>query len=353
MNKRAMQGMGPGDLPVPLQFSIPSPFPEYLVRELEKRYENVFCTVARLSDASVKGEAAAYIAFGSEEPSTIVLYRRKGRVLTVLNEYACLTCRELERMACHLFNEHPDVDVISLGSVAWEDKRLSFPAQCFNSTEDIVIFLPETIERYLSALGPNTRAAVRKSQKSIVASKPAIDFAFYDKGDVGTERIEQLIELSRLRITSKNQAPRHSEASIAQLWKMVESYGVTLVAQIEGKVVGGVICTHLGSRVYMHVITHDSMFDGVRLGLLCCYLSICECIRRGAREYHLLSGTYDYKYRLLGVQRDYDRIIIYRSLGRVLSNISLFLHTSIRGHGRKTKQRLVIWRKKWTRLTSR
>ena len=53
----------------------------------------------------------------------------------------------------------------------------------------------------------------------------------------------------------------------------------------------------------MHVIAHDPGFDQARLGLLCCYLSICESIRRGMREYHLLSGRYDYKRRLRGQQR--------------------------------------------------
>jgi hypothetical protein len=46
---------------------------------------------------------------------------------------------------------------------------------------------------------------------------------------------------------------------------------------------------------------------------LCCYLGICECISRGGNEYHFLWGQYEYKYRLLGAQRDFARLTIYRS----------------------------------------
>lgn len=349
MNKRLRQALVAEPGQVSFETIIASPFPDYVARRLEDRYENVFCTMARVPEEVLQGAASAYVAYDGESPGTIILYRQQGRRITVLNDYLSLRCEELEGMARHLFEEHPSVDVVCLASVAMERKPLAYPSQRFNATEDLVITLPRVTEDYFSALGPNTRSAIRKCQKFVAATKPPVEFVFYDKGTVGIERIEQLVELSRLRITSKNEVPRHTEGSIAQLWRMVDAYGLTLVARMEGKIVGGVICTHVGKHVYMHVITHDRGFDAARLGLLCCYLSICEAIRRGAHEYHLLSGKYDYKYRLRGVQLDYDKVLIYRSPNRVLSSIGLFISTSIRGHGRRAKQRLVSWRKRWIR----
>ena len=349
MNDHFRQGRAAEHTDTPLQIVIHSPFPEYLSRELEKRYQNVFCTLTRVPEDLLEGEVSAYIAFNGAEPVTIILYQRKARRITVFNEYLALPSEEVERMARHLFAEHRTADVISLSSVVPDNGRGSFPAQRCNASEDIVISLPGCVESYFSALGPNTRAAVRKSQKAVAARRPAIAFTFYEKGDVGLERIAQMIELSCRRLTSKQQVPRHDDRSVGLLRKMVDSYGITLVAEMEGQVVGGVICTQVGSHFYMHVVTHDGRFDELRLGMLCCYLSIAEAIRRGAREYHLLSGKYDYKFRFLGVQRDYDRIVIYRSLGRLLSNISLFTAIEIRRSGRCAKQQLISWRKKWKR----
>jgi len=61
------------------------------------------------------------------------------------------------------------------------------------------------------------------------------------------------------------------------------------------------------------VIAHDSRFNAYGLGLLCCYLAICECIARGGKEFHFMWGREEYKYRLLGKHRDFDSLAIYRS----------------------------------------
>jgi hypothetical protein len=73
------------------------------------------------------------------------------------------------------------------------------------------------------------------------------------------------------------------------------------------------------------------------LGTLCSYLTICECIARVGSEYHFLWGQYEYKYRLLGVQRDLDCLVVYRSRAHVVLCSDLALTIAVRGYLRAAK----------------
>lgn len=329
-----------------LPLILEQPFPASLGPELIKRYASVFCTVQRVPGGRGKQRACAYLACRAEGQPTIVLYRRDRDRITVVNEYFSMDAEELVQMVRHLFDMHPEVNVILMAAVAIGPGRLSCLHQRFNASEDIVIGLPATLDAYCAALGRNTRAAIRRSQKLLAERQPAIEFHFCDRSEAGRDRVAQLVELSRQRIAGKNQQPTHTADSVADLQRMVEAYGVSLFASVEGKVCGGVICTQVGDHCYMHVVSHDPAFDDIRLGLLCCYLSIGEAIRRGAVEYHLLSGKYDYKFRLLGEQRDFDRLAIYRSPRGLLANLPVYMRTLVRGKGRVLKQQLKSWRRK-------
>lgn len=347
MNERMRIGAAPEYTPGELPQILNQPFPQYVDRELVRRYQNVFCSALRVAGGSGERRSAAYIASDGKRPPTVILYQRERDRITVANAYFAIGADELAGMTRHLFDAHPEAKLIVLDAVAVEPGHLPFPHQRFNASEDIVIRLPSAPEAYCAALGRNTRAAIRRGERLLQARSAPVEFSFYDRGAVGRERIAQLVELSRLRIAGKNQVPTHTERSVADLQRMVHAYGMTLLAHSEGRLCGGVVCTHVGSHVYMHVVTHDREFDDLRLGLLCCYRSVGEAIRRGAAEYHLLSGKYDYKYRLLGEQRDFDRIVIYRSRRALVANLPVYVHTLARGRGRAVKQHLASWRKTW------
>src|SRR5690606_1967060 len=87
--------------------------------------------------------------------------------------------------------------------------------------------------------------------------------------------------------------------------------------------IGGVICAgtilyEAGGEYYLDVLSHKSAYNDIGLGTLCCYLSICECIRRDGKAYHFLWGRYDYKLRLGGIERPLSNVMLYRSRQRML-----------------------------------
>lgn len=323
------------------------PFPPSLRTLLEGCHENVFCTAARCAAFPADAEVACYVALRDGVPANGVLYRREGRAITVLSELFAMGGAALEQMVRWLLARHEGVHLIHFPAVAAPSWRLPFPCQRYGATEDLVISLQGTPEAYLASLGPNTRAAIRRAQKMVARQAPDITFSLHGPDTIDRADVAALVELNRLRLAHKGQAPSHTAESLAMLDSILGTYGCVLLARSGGQIRAGVACTHVGKHAYMHVIAHDPDFDQARLGLLCCFMSICESIRRGMREYHLLSGRYDYKRRLLGQQRDFDRIVVYRSLASVMASLPTYVRTLVRGRGRQAKQRVSSWRRSW------
>lgn len=323
------------------------PFPPSLRALLEKCHENVFCTEARCAAFPADAEVACYVALRDGAPVTAVLYRRKGGAITVLNELFAIEGGQLEQMVRCLLARHEGVRLIHFPAVQAQPSPMPFPCQRYGATEDLVISLQGTPDAYLASLGPNTRAAIRRAQRMVAQQAPDLAFTFHGPDTIEHADLAALVGLNCLRLSRKGQSPSHTADSLAMLESMLGAYGCVLFARSGGRIRAGVACTHVGRHAYMHVIAHDPGFDQARLGLLCCFMSICESIRRGMREYHLLSGRYDYKRRLLGQQRDFDRIVVYRSPAAVMASLPTYARTLARGRGRQAKQRISSWRRSW------
>jgi hypothetical protein len=169
---------------------------------------------------------------------------------------------------------------------------------------------------------------------------PAVEFVFLENEEITSLHVEKLVELNSLRIEGKNQRPSHTAASIDWLLRVTKKYGVMLIAKQSERICGGVICTKVGSSFFMHIVAHDTEFDDVRMGKVCCYLSICNAINKGGSEYHMLSGEYDYKYKFLGEKQEFERINIYRSDIAVFSMFPFFIKSELKGRGRMIKKAL-------------
>lgn len=314
-----------------------SPLPSFIEGELERLHRNVFASLARLRSQGLAQQVSAYVVRHGGRVTTLLLFRRERGTVHVLNEAIALGRAELEDFARTLFDSYAGVGAISFDAIDCRIDRLPYPYQQFNSLEDIVLELPATAGVYFAALGKNMRASLKRYQKKIAADFPDFAYAVHEGSEVSEQRLGEIVALSCARIASKHQAPTHTDAKTAQLARLVKARGVVLVATIGGRVCAGVICTQFGGNFFMHVVAHDPAYDDYRLGKLCCYFSICDAIARGAKEYHFLWGRQEYKYRLLGVQRDLDRVVVYRSRVSVLLHCGRFVHTAWRGYGRRAR----------------
>ncbi|MBM3337394.1 MAG: hypothetical protein FJY60_06900, partial [Betaproteobacteria bacterium] len=65
-----------------------------------------------------------------------------------------------------------------------------------------------------------------------------------------------------------------SEREVKCLRAMIRECGQLSVIEIQGEICAGLLCTRIEKSIFMHVIAHDPRHDDLRLGFLCCALTI-------------------------------------------------------------------------------
>ncbi|HEX9171861.1 MAG TPA: GNAT family N-acetyltransferase, partial [Telluria sp.] len=158
--------------------------------------------------------------------------------------------------------------------------------------------------------------------------------AFHEKEEIPEHVLRDLIRLSEERISQKVSAFAHDEARILALAK---ECGFVHVLTIDGKVCAGTINYYIGSNVFLEVLGRDPAYSSFSIGLLTMYLSACESIRRGKRQYFLGGGRFDYKQKLLGILSEADRVEIYRSHGAMLIHLANAVATLAHAWVRRAK----------------
>jgi len=145
--------------------------------------------------------------------------------------------------------------------------------------------------------------------------------------------------LNRLRMASKGKESTNDDDTAQRIVQLAGECGLVGAILLDGRICAGSINYCVGTNYFLETLAHDPAYDDYRLGTLCCFLTICECIARGGNEYHFLWGQDEYKTRLLGVQRDLDDLVIYRSHWHMLLCGKLALQSIANGG----KRHLRIW----------
>jgi hypothetical protein len=287
--------------------------PAFVEVELERLYQNVMTTLARFDIYNAAPAASTYIEREDGRISTVFLFRREQRCVNVYNEQVTLDPDAVGRFTRAVFARYPAVRRISFYAIATDTGAIGYPLRAHECLEDIVLPLPGSADAYREALGKNTRAAVRRYHSKLRRDFPSFRFDVTASAEVDEQQLRQVIVLNRARMSAKNQVSYHTERSTEQLMRLVRKYGVVGVATIDSQVCAGIICFFIGTSCQMAVVAHDPAYDDYRLGKLCCYLSICDAIERGAAEYHFGWGRFDYKFKMRGQLKPLYRVAVYRS----------------------------------------
>ncbi|HJV82842.1 GNAT family N-acetyltransferase [Noviherbaspirillum sp.] len=316
--------------------------PPFIESELTTLYAHIYSSLAQFTVyGNVDPGTYTYVAQINDKTVAVLVFRVKGRMAQVLNEQIWLDTGEVDRFVRYLFDSFPEVDVVSFGALRSDLKRLAYPIQRFYRTEDIVVSLPATEEDYLGMLGKATRKNIKKHSNRIKRSYPSLTCSVYPNDEVTEQHVREVIALNRARMRLKNKVSEIDEDETLRLTRLMQLCGIAFIMRIDGKVVAGSICSRVGGNVFMHISAHNPEYDDFRLGTLCCYLTICEAIRRGARELHFMWGRFDYKYAFLGVRNDYDELTVYRSRVAMLRHARSALKIAFEGHRRALKFRLL------------
>jgi hypothetical protein len=315
--------------------------PAFVETELERLYGSIYSCLKqfRIYDGVVAG-VHTYVARDMHGIQDILLFRVTGGRVKVLNEVIRLEGADVERFAKLVFGHFKEAQLISFKAIQNNIERLPFVHQRHNCLEDIVLALPASAQAYHASLGKNTRRNIKRYGERLRTAFPSFTFSVYEKGEASDADLRAIVALNHARMEGKNKQSDIDYGEEDRLIALTRQCGLVGVCRIDGKVCAGAMSFRAGDNYFLNVLAHDPVYDDYWLGILCCYMTICECIARGGKEFHFLWGRYDYKFTLLAVARDLERLVIYRSRGKMWSNPDVWLKTAMEDWSRRVNQRL-------------
>lgn len=311
--------------------------PSYVEREMDRLYGNLYSSVSKLRTSGSLSDVSTYVVSKGMEILTVFLFRIKHGKVQLLNEVIEISEAEINHFVKTIFERFPYVNSVSCVAIKTELGQFSYPYQRINYLEDIVVSLPSSIDQYLGSLKKNTRRNIKRYTNRLQTNLPSFRYGIYVKEEIAEQDIRDIIKLNHARMSGKNNISALDEEETQNMIRLVRECGLICVARNEGVVCAGAISFRAGDNYFLKVLAHDSRYNDYSLGILCCYHIICECIKRGGREFHFLWGRYDYKYTLLGVQRDLDYVAVYRSRFHFLMDFHIVAATALKGYLRRTK----------------
>ncbi len=316
--------------------------PSFVEAAVEKLYGNIFSSLLEFRIYGwVAGTTSTYVVSDGGRITALLLFKRERGRLRVLNEAIRIDREELARFADYVFARYADINVISFKAIETDIEALPFPYQRFNHLEDIMLTLPAAADEYLASLGKNTRRNIKRYTDRLKRSFPSVHFEAFEQDAVDEQHIRTLIEFNRARMAGKHIESEIDETEAQRIVELAKACGLVGILTIDGRVAAGAISYQAGSNYFLNVLAHDPKFDDYWIGFLCCYLTIRECIMRGAGEFHFLWGRYDYKFTLGAVQRDLDNVTVYRSRLQLVLNGDIAWKEAAGGYLRQAK----IWLK--------
>ncbi|TCS34311.1 acetyltransferase (GNAT) family protein [Paucimonas lemoignei] len=308
--------------------------PAFVESELARLYGSLHSSLQYFRVFRSISNASCYVARRDGLPIAILVFHVNNGRIEVLNEMLELEQEELRRFVRHVFKAFPDAGVISFKALKADTDALGLPMQRSNAKDTYMISLPATAEEYTAKLGKSTRSTLRHQLNKIVRDYPSFTSSFYVKDEIQEEHVREIIKFNEERITSKAYKFSHDDRRILDLAK---TCGYVSVITIDGRICAGTVNYRIGDSIFGDVIGYDTEYEKSGVGKVALYLTICESIARGARNFYLGGGRFDFKSRMLGVQLHMDRIEIYRSYGSLLLNFDKVASTAFNGYLRRVK----------------
>jgi hypothetical protein len=315
--------------------------PAFVEAELERLYGSLFSSLAHYRIYGGTENASCCVMRKNGDVTGILLFQRDAHSVRVINEWIRLDEEDIRRFASWIFARYPTVGRLSFHAVELDVQRLPFPAQRFNCTDDSVVRLPENADAYLAQLGKATRKNIRRYLSRLQESFPDFHYAVYETDQIDERHVREIIGLNRLRMKNKNKVSGIDDAEVERMLRLLKTKGMVAVATIGGKLCAGAVTYRIGNNYFSFVRAHDPLYDEHRLGLIGGYLLIAECIARGGKEFHFMWGREEHKALLLGVQKEFDHLTLYRSRAHYLLDARALLKNAFTVRLQQTKRRLL------------
>jgi hypothetical protein len=244
-----------------------------------------------------------------------LLFELQDERVHVLNEQMQLTAEEVQAFATSMFEAYPLVQRVVF-PVLHSPGPVPLPNSQVKVTQDMVLTLPDNIEQYEQALGRATRSALKRSMNKLEREHQAMRLEVLQPGMDDARALallDRILSLNHERMALRGHTSRVDEAEARAVRQAYLRCGMLVLLHNDHDLVAGTINLHFGGNSFLYLLAHDTRFNRYSPGMLCCYLSVLECIRQKQGEYHFLWGQYEYKYRLLANPREMVRLTVYRN----------------------------------------
>ena len=326
--------------------------PAFAEAELMRLYSSLFSTLPQLNLKDLTS-IYTYVVSNGTRIKDIFLFEKKGAMVRILNEGIKIDQQEIERFANCIFARDPSVKAISLHAVEGTINRHDFPCQQHAVMADIVLPLPRTTEEYLAGLGKSTRSYINRYLNKLRRECPTFSHEVYVKNKIDENHIHDLIDIHRARMISKDKVSVIDDLRLQEILRLVKEFGFVVIVRINGRICAGTINYRVGDNYFLESVAHEAEYNDYRIGTLCSYLTVCECIARSGKEYHFLWGEYDYKFRLGGVRRQLNDLYLYRSRAQFIFNSDFVLKIAAKRRIQQMKKQLLHAASQQGTLTSR
>lgn len=294
--------------------------PSFVEEELQRLYGSIRSSLPYIRFFKSTDQVNTYVAWKGKTPTAVLLLRVQKRCIVVLNERVRIGDDELRRFVAYALKRFPLVGIIRFESVHADLRTFPYPLQRNPADEDLIIRLPSTPEEYTASLRKKTRWHIKRKLAVLKQDFSSIRFETYEKDAIDERLFYHLINLKESRITAKKQTFNINKDHAKHLLRLARLCGVFNVIWIDGHLGAGVIEYRFGADQDGELTVHDPRYDQYSLGIICNYLSICECITKGVKRYHFGAGRNLYKIQLGSVPQNMEQLDIYRSPARMLMN---------------------------------
>ncbi|MEO7495479.1 MAG: GNAT family N-acetyltransferase [Massilia sp.] len=307
--------------------------------ELDRLYGARYASLAHWRMYGMRLPVSTYVASEDGAPVTLLLYRRSQGRVRVLNEGIALGAAEAQSFAAHMFASYPEVSAVSFHFIHARFERPGMAHMLMPCAEDAVVPLPATLALYQSELGASTRSTLKHRSNKLKRDFPSFALRVFEKDQIDERHVRAIIAFNRARMTSKHKNSQVDADEEARIVALARQCGFVTVATIDGQVCAGAINYRLGRNFTARILAHDARYDSYRLGFLCAYLTILECIAQDSGGVLYLGwGQHEYKDHLGAESRQLSHLVLYRSRPHMARHIGLALQIGLAG-------RLFLWRR--------
>lgn len=290
---------------------LPTEYESFLI----ERYDSLLTNCRYIEIYTPNYDLNFMCVYQDDKLIDLLIYGNEGNTSTCLNSLVDIDQEIVTACSDKIFEIYPSVKkIIIAASYKGYLLKKSF---LFDTTNDFIIRLPQTMDEYFKKLGTKTRQHLKNYKSRLQRDIPSVKFVTKYKEEIQEDVIHKIIEMNINRMVQKGIVPAKEIQEKDNFYKYSLHYGCVAYIEIDGEVVAGCISTILNKRIFLQVISHDSMYSKYNVGQLCAVYLIQTAIEKGLLSFHFLWGENDYKKRLLATPHIMFSYCIYREYSLV------------------------------------